>query len=47
MYVVYTQANGVWLPISRPFHDEHEAQDWALDLDRRWAREVRVVDEED
>lgn len=43
-YVVYIKVAGVWLAISRPFEREHEAQDWALDLDIRWQREVRRVE---
>lgn len=30
-----------WLPISRSFYSESDAQDWALDLDPQWVREVR------
>lgn len=42
-YVVHIQVNGQPLPISRPFDRENDAQNWALDLDIRWQREVRQV----
>lgn len=44
-YVVYIKVADRWLPISRPFHLEHEAQDWALNLDSRWTREVWRVND--
>lgn len=43
-YQVWVRMGGQWLPASRPFEKENEAQDWALDLDTRWAREVRKVE---
>lgn len=43
-YVVYIKVGTEWLPISRSFEHEHQAQDWALDLDVRWTREIWRVE---
>lgn len=32
---------GDWVRVSREFEREHQAQDWALDLEPRLPREVR------
>lgn len=43
-YVVYIRTADVWLPISREFWSEAAAQEWALDLEPRWQREIRRVE---
>lgn len=40
-YVVWLQVNSQWIPISRPYAEEREAQEWALNLDSRRLYEVR------
>lgn len=34
--------DGVWRPVSRPFNEEREAQDWALDLSDWFRQRLQI-----